>query len=115
MSFQFRNFRSAAALFAAAGLLAAQSASAAPTAQASASAASAASSSPAAKSPSYHSPFDGYRKFADQPIVSWREANDLVGRIGGWQAYARENQMAAPAGASAPASSAGGHSGHHAP
>jgi hypothetical protein len=24
--------------------------------------------------------------------MPWREANDLVGRIGGWQAYAREGQ-----------------------
>jgi hypothetical protein len=40
----------------------------------------------------YRSAFDGYRGFAQQPVVSWRGANDLVGRIGGWQAYAREGQ-----------------------
>jgi len=29
------------------------------------------------------------RRAADEP-VPWREANDRVGRIGGWRAYARE-------------------------
>ena len=38
----------------------------------------------------YQSAFDGYRGFKDQKVLSWRESNDLVGRIGGWQAYARE-------------------------
>lgn len=40
----------------------------------------------------YRSAFEGYRRHDDQPVGSWREANDLVGRIGGWQAYAREGQ-----------------------
>ena len=38
------------------------------------------------------SAFEGYRGFSEQPVGSWRQANDLVGRIGGWQAYAREGQ-----------------------
>ena len=41
---------------------------------------------------SYRPAFDGYRPFKDQPVGSWRENNDLVGRIGGWKAYAREGQ-----------------------
>jgi hypothetical protein len=45
--------------------------------------------------PSYHSAFRDYRPFAEHPTTSWRESNDLVGRIGGWQAYARESQAAA--------------------
>lgn len=57
----------------------------------------------------YQSAFDGYRRYGDQPLQSWREANDAVGRIGGWQAYAREAQgPAAPASAAPP----GGHAGH---
>ena len=40
----------------------------------------------------YRSAFEGYRRYDDQPVGSWREANDLVGRIGGWQAYSREGQ-----------------------
>jgi len=56
----------------------------------------------------YRSAFEGYRSFQDQPVQSWRQANDLVGQIGGWQAYAREGQGGPPAdsapGASAPAS-----------
>ncbi|MCR5882294.1 hypothetical protein LRS03_05240 [Rhizobacter sp. J219] len=44
----------------------------------------------AAKPAPYVSAFDGYRRFGDQKVQPWREANDNVGRIGGWQAYARE-------------------------
>ncbi len=68
----------------------------------------------------YRSAFDGYRRHAEQPVQSWREANDNVGRIGGWQAYAREAQAASsappasPAAPAAPSSGApaGGHTGH---
>jgi hypothetical protein len=42
----------------------------------------------------YRSGFDGYRYLRDEPVLSWKESNDLVGRIGGWRVYARE---AAPA------------------
>jgi hypothetical protein len=70
----------------------------------------------------YRSAFDGYRPFNDPPVVSWREANDLVGRIGGWQAYAREVQggttekpAATPAPAASAASGARPHSGHKTP
>lgn len=38
----------------------------------------------------YASVLSGYRAYADEPIQSWREANDRVGRIGGWRAYAKE-------------------------
>lgn len=38
----------------------------------------------------YRSAFDGYRRFADEPVRSWIESNETVGRIGGWKAYARE-------------------------
>ena len=58
----------------------------------------------------YQSPISGYQPYADQPVQSWREANDRVGRIGGWRAYAKE----AAAGESpkeTPAVDA--HSGHH--
>ena len=30
---------------------------------------------------------------ADSKPISWREANDVVGRIGGWRVYAREAQQ----------------------
>jgi hypothetical protein len=66
------------------------------------------------------------RADADAP-VPWREANDLVGRIGGWRAYAREAQapasppapVALPAAAPAPAPAAvpvlPAHHGHKTP
>lgn len=49
--------------------------------------------------------FKSYRSYADQEVTSWRKANDEVGRIGGWQAYAREAQ--APASADAATGSSG--------
>ena len=38
----------------------------------------------------HQSPFAHYRPFAAEVLGPWREANDEVGRIGGWKAYARE-------------------------
>ncbi len=76
---------------------------------------------PAATVPatSHRSPFEGYRPWRDEPVGSWRSANDTVGAIGGWKAYAKEieaarSQQAAPGGASpaasgAPAAAPGGH------
>lgn len=61
----------------------------------------------------YRSASEGYKRYSDEPMVPWREANDTVGRIGGWQAYAREAQGAVrpEAGASSPATAAPAH--HH--
>lgn len=72
----------------------------------------------------YESPLRAYKAYAEQPVGSWREANDRVGRIGGWRAYAREIQTGepapdlppqpAPAPADAPkAPVADPHAGHH--
>ena len=38
----------------------------------------------------HQSPFAKYRPFAAEVLGPWRDANDEVGRIGGWKAYARE-------------------------
>jgi len=35
-----------------------------------------------------------YRRLSDEKILSWRDANDAVARIGGWRVYAREAQQA---------------------
>lgn len=43
----------------------------------------------------YSSAFAAYKGYADQPVTSWREANDAVGRIGGWRSYAKEATQAA--------------------
>jgi hypothetical protein len=40
----------------------------------------------------YRSAWSGYRPFADEKVISWKEANDAVGRIGGWRTYLRESQ-----------------------
>lgn len=41
---------------------------------------------------SYRSTLDGYQKYTDEKVGSWRDANDNVGRIGGWREYAKEAQ-----------------------
>lgn len=38
----------------------------------------------------YESSFTGYRAFTDEKIVSWRATNDLVQKLGGWAAFARD-------------------------
>lgn len=40
----------------------------------------------------YRSPIGSYQGFTDPVLVAWKESNDLVGRIGGWRAYARESR-----------------------
>jgi hypothetical protein len=72
----------------------------------------------------YQSSLAGYRRFGDEKVAPWKDANETAARIGGWRAYARETQEgAAPSsGASAPAGApgrggpasapAGGHDGH---
>ncbi|MEP7083608.1 MAG: hypothetical protein ABI854_02635 [Betaproteobacteria bacterium] len=42
----------------------------------------------------YQSSFEGYRPLSEEKVGSWRTANDEVGRIGGWRAYAREGRNA---------------------
>lgn len=49
----------------------------------------------------HESPLTQYRKHSDEKLVSWREANDTVGRIGGWRTYLREARQP-DAAASAP-------------
>jgi hypothetical protein len=81
----------------------------APSAAASAPAAASTAATPkpaSRRAGGYRSAFDGYRGFEDAPPVPWREANDNVGRIGGWRAYARE---AGAANREADADGKGGH------
>jgi hypothetical protein len=66
----------------------------------------------------YRSNLAGYRRLGNDKPIPWREANETVGRIGGWRAYAREANEPASAerpatGASAPdGSMPSGHDGH---
>jgi len=52
----------------------------------------------------YQSSFAQNRALSGEKVISWREANDSVARIGGWRVYAREAQQsdAAQAPASVP-------------
>lgn len=38
----------------------------------------------------HESSLSQYRKLTDEQVISWREANETVNRIGGWRAYSRE-------------------------
>lgn len=44
----------------------------------------------------YRSALAGYQRFGEAPPMAWRQANDTADSIGGWRAYAREAQGAAP-------------------
>jgi len=39
---------------------------------------------------SYSSVFNNYHGYQDQEVASWLEANETVGRIGGWRYYLEE-------------------------
>lgn len=59
----------------------------------------------------YKSALATYQGYTDQAVQSWREANDRVGRIGGWRAYAKEAATGQPAPDTPPV--ANPHAGHH--
>ena len=42
---------------------------------------------------SYTSPIADYLPFVDEKVSAWKAANDKVGQIGGWRAYAKEAQQ----------------------
>ena len=44
----------------------------------------------------YKSAIGSYQAYVDQEVLSWREANDRVGRIGGWRSYAKEISTGQP-------------------
>lgn len=50
---------------------------------------------------------EDYEPYSDQKLIPWREANDNVGRIGGWREYAREARQPVSGGDPAGAAAAG--------
>jgi len=85
-----------------------------PSPESAGSAGAASKAAPADSALHYRSVFDQYRGFVEQPVVSWREANDTVERIGGWRAYAAEaakSEAPDPADKST-AAKPGSHAGH---
>lgn len=38
----------------------------------------------------YESALSTYQSYSNQPVQSWRDANEHVGNIGGWRTYLRE-------------------------
>lgn len=65
---------------------------------------------------SYRSAFTDYRAYSEQPVVSWREAIENVGKIGGWRVYAKEalqvDGASAPAPSPPPQAKPAQHGGH---
>lgn len=67
------------------------------------------SSAPTASTPpvlTFKSALEGYRPFADEKPIPWKEANETVYRRGGWQAYAKEASGSGTAEAESPKSGA---------
>jgi len=54
----------------------------------------------------YRSALEDYQPYSETRMVPWKAANDTVGQIGGWRAYAKE---------AAEAQGQHGHRGHSAP
>ena len=46
----------------------------------------------------FRSSLTGYTPFTDEKVTSWKDANDTVGRIGGWREYAKEIRQPTSAG-----------------
>lgn len=44
----------------------------------------------------YASALASYQGYTDQAVQSWRGANDRVGQVGGWRAYAKEISTSQP-------------------
>jgi hypothetical protein len=63
----------------------------------------------------YTSPLGAYQAYADEPIQSWREANDRVGRLGGWRTYAKDTSTDEPVKAEPAAAPHAGHQGKDKP
>jgi len=71
----------------------------------------------------FRSAMEGYQPFGDEKQLSWKDANDTVGKIGGWRAYAKEAAQPANTPANTPdkptgatgAASAHPHAGHGKP
>jgi hypothetical protein len=60
----------------------------------------------------FRSAMEGYKPYADDKPIPWKEANETVDQRGGWRAYAKE---AAGEAESMPTGSAGPHAGHSMP
>jgi hypothetical protein len=70
---------------------------------------------PVAAPAPFRSAFDGYQSYTDEKIINWKEANDRVGRTGGWREYAKEAQLPAGDGTPATNTPADPHAGHGKP
>jgi hypothetical protein len=68
-----------------------------------------ASAAEAAAPLSFRSAMEGYKPFAEEKPIPWKQANDTVRERGGWRAYAKEGAGEAD---DKPAGTADPHAGH---
>lgn len=61
---------------------------------------------------SYSSIFENYHGYQNQEVVSWLEANETVGRIGGWRYYLEEASQSHQHPVTQPEEDTHHHSGH---
>jgi hypothetical protein len=54
--------------------------------------ATASAATPKPAPPAFRSALEGYQPYTDGDAPAWKQANEAVGQIGGWRAYAREAQ-----------------------
>ena len=54
----------------------------------------------------YRSALEGYQPYSENKMVPWKEANDTVGKVGGWRVYAKEAAEGQAPDGKAPASQA---------
>jgi hypothetical protein len=59
---------------------------------------------------SFRSAMDGYKPFADEKPIPWKQANDTARERGGWRAYAKEGAGEADDKSSGAADPHAGHS-----
>jgi hypothetical protein len=60
----------------------------------------------------FRSAFEGYRRYADQPLRDWRKSNDEVGAAGAHGAHRPAQSPGVPPAGSKPAPVDQGHRGH---
>ncbi|OUM00446.1 hypothetical protein [Variovorax sp. JS1663] len=63
----------------------------------------------------YRSAFEGYRSYADEKAIPWKEANETVYQRGGWRAYAKEASEQGAGETATPKPGADPHAGHSTP
>ncbi|KWT97258.1 MULTISPECIES: hypothetical protein [unclassified Variovorax] len=63
----------------------------------------------------FRSAFEGYKPYADEKAIPWKEANETVYQRGGWRAYAKDASEEGAGENAPPKPGADPHAGHSMP